>query len=268
MAAKPDWFKVYPALMMQDGLVDSMTMEELGCAFKLLCRQWIDGFIPDDLDRISRICRTDRSRMGDLWVTLCHYFHSIGEGKLANRYMFIERERVCQELEEKSKKGYESARKRWDSVVKNIDGLPMHDPLGDPMQDKDKDKDKDKEKRPPSRKRRTAPQIIQGFSGEVRRVVNTLGPVWPDKGTELETSRTIPEDFCQRVDEILETGVSADDLIEAATEYIKAPRKRYSAPQFFFGKKGFDGGAAPWVGYVKAIATRRLSAGITPKHTS
>jgi hypothetical protein len=79
-----------------------------------------------------------------------------------------------------------------------------------------------------------------------------------------KTSPTSPQDFCQRIAEILETNQDPDILIQAAKDYIAIPRTRYSAPQFFFGKTGYGGkGEAPWVGFVKFILTRRDHASAT-----
>lgn len=92
-------------------------------------------------------------------------------------------------------------------------------------------------------------------------MVNTLGPKWPREGKDGNpTSPTSPQDFCQRVSEILDQGYQADILIQAGEEYISHPQTKYAAPQFFFGKRGFDGGEAKWVGFVKFILTRRENA--------
>lgn len=120
------------------------------------------------------------------------------------------------------------------------------------------------DKQPPTplpggkRKRRKATDIIQGFSEDVKRVVSTLAPLWPTEGTEERTSPTSPQDFCQRIAEILEAGNDADVLIQAAKDYISIPQRKYAAPQFFFGKTGWGGkGEAKWVGFVKFILTKR-----------
>ena len=113
-------------------------------------------------------------------------------------------------------------------------------------------------------KRRSRSEIVNGFSEEVKLVVNTLGPIWPMEGSEgAKTSAISPQDFCQRVSEILDEKYSHEDLILAGKNYIGSPRKRYAAPQFFFGKRGFDGGAPPWIAFVRDIITRREYASAT-----
>ena len=44
---KPEWFKVDAAKFLSDARVDAMSTQELGACFRLLCRQWLDGAIPD-----------------------------------------------------------------------------------------------------------------------------------------------------------------------------------------------------------------------------
>jgi len=131
--------------------------------------------------------------------------------------------------------------------------------LAAPEERRGEDIKKEKRRGEPAapKKRRSRSEIINGFSEEVKLVVNTLGPIWPMEGSEgAKTSAISPQDFCQRVSEILDEKYSHEDLILAGKNYIGSPRKRYAAPQFFFGKRGFDGGAAPWVAFVRDIITR------------
>jgi uncharacterized protein YdaU (DUF1376 family) len=111
---KPEWFKMDPAKFLSDAQVDAMSTLELGACFRLLCRQWIDGFIPDDLHLLARLCRLDAAAMGEAWVTLEAFFPILGPGKRANRFMWVEREKVIADLERRSDQGTKWAHKRWD----------------------------------------------------------------------------------------------------------------------------------------------------------
>ena len=133
--AKPEWFKMDPAKFLCDGQVDAMSTLELGACFRLLCRQWIDGYIPDDQHLLGRLCRLDTAAMGEAWVTLSNFFPIVEAGKRANRYMWIEREKVVADLEKRSDEGTKAARKRWDDVKKRCDVAPNGLPIPDPMQD-------------------------------------------------------------------------------------------------------------------------------------
>jgi uncharacterized protein YdaU (DUF1376 family) len=111
---KPEWFRLDPAKFLSDSLIETLTTEELGCAFRLLCRQWLDGYIPDDSRLLSRLCRLDEPRMDAAWKTLSRFFPVIEDGKRANRFMYVEREKVVADLDRKSDQATRAARKRWD----------------------------------------------------------------------------------------------------------------------------------------------------------
>jgi hypothetical protein len=113
---KPEWFPMDPAKFLTDSLVDSMTTTELGAAFRLLCRQWIDGALPDDLNLLARLARLDGAAMAEAWVVLQKFFPEIEPGKRANRFMWIRRETVIAELDRKSDEFTQLARKRWDAA--------------------------------------------------------------------------------------------------------------------------------------------------------
>ena len=132
---KPEWFKMDPAKFLSDGQVDAMTTVELGACFRLICRQWLDGFIPDDLRLLARLCRLDDNAMGEAWQTLSNFFPVVEVGKRANRFMWIEREKVVADLEKRSDEGTKAARKRWEDVKNKRDAKPNGSGIGDPMQD-------------------------------------------------------------------------------------------------------------------------------------
>jgi len=129
---KPNWFKMDPAKFLSDAQVDVMTTLELGACFRLMCRQWIDGSIPDDNRLLARLCRLDADEMDQAWVTLAPFFPTIEAGKRANRFMWLEREKVIADLERKSDEGTRAARKRWDET-KKINRTPNAPPNGSPM---------------------------------------------------------------------------------------------------------------------------------------
>jgi uncharacterized protein YdaU (DUF1376 family) len=132
---KPEWFKLDAAKFLSDAQVDAMTTLELGACVRLLCRQWIDGFIPDDLRTLGRLCRLSDPEMEAAWPSLCVFFPVVGDGKRANRFMWQERDRVVAELERRSDEGTRAARKRWDEVRKVTHATPNGSPMPHPMQD-------------------------------------------------------------------------------------------------------------------------------------
>ena len=148
---KPEWFKMNPSKFLADTLVDVLTTLEFGACHRLMYRQWIDGYIPDDQHLLARLCRLDAVAMGDAWVTLSRFFPVVEPGKRANRFMWIEREKVVADLEKRSDEGTKAARKRWDDVRKIL--IPH--PLGHPSQTQCKsrpDQSRPDQSRPDQRK--------------------------------------------------------------------------------------------------------------------
>ena len=123
----PDWFKMNPSKFLQDKLIDGLDPYELGCIFRLLCRQWIDGSLPNDVNKLARVCRADATGMLRLMPIIEEFFLLTPEGTLQNRHMAEQREILVLQMEAKSRAGKQNATKRWADAV----GMP------DPMQDKD-----------------------------------------------------------------------------------------------------------------------------------
>jgi uncharacterized protein YdaU (DUF1376 family) len=152
---KPTWFKMDPAAFLSDGQVDAMSTVELGACLRLLCRQWLDGYIPDDLHLLARLCRLDADSMAQAWQTLSQFFPVVEPGKRANRFMWIERETVIADLERRSDEGRRAARKRWDVKLNTgLDAKPNATPNGSPMPDPMQEKSRVEQ----SREENTFPQ--------------------------------------------------------------------------------------------------------------
>jgi uncharacterized protein YdaU (DUF1376 family) len=132
---KPEWFKMDAAKFLCDAQVDAMTTLELGACLRLLCRQWIDGYIPDDQHLLTRLCRLDAAAMEEAWGALSRFFPVVEVGKRANRFMWIERQKIVADLEKRSDEGTKAARKRWDDVRGKRDAAPNGSPIPHPIQD-------------------------------------------------------------------------------------------------------------------------------------
>ena len=95
---KPFWFPIEPAAFLSDSLVDQMTTIELGACFRLLCRQWIDGSLPDDQEQLRRLARLSKPEMDEAWDVIQRFFPKVEEGKRANRYANERRKEVEETL--------------------------------------------------------------------------------------------------------------------------------------------------------------------------
>lgn len=263
---KPEWFKVDPAKFLSDAQVDAMSAAELGACFRLLCRQWLDGWIPDDLHLLSRLARLDATAMGEAWVTLCHFFPVLEPGKRANRFMWIERERVAADLEHRSDEGTRAARKRWAEYRKNKDanpiGSPMQDPMGDPMQDQSRAEveeettplppkgDQSKPSKPRGKSKRDP---LEGWSPEVEQLVRDLYALWPNQDSD---GRKINPDgplLKQNLTAILAEypgKITPEVILGAAREYLARDKSKIKAPQWFFSMRR-DEEARCWLPYAR-----------------
>jgi uncharacterized protein YdaU (DUF1376 family) len=180
---KPEWFKIDAAKFLADAAIDAMTTLELGTCFRLLCRQWIDGSIPDDLHLLARLCRLDDEVMVQAWVTLATFFPTIESGKRANRFMWVEREKVVTALEHKSDAGTRAARKRWDEARKSLDGPPMPYPMCRPEKPtRSPNARPDQTRAEQSRLEKTLPQTV--FEGEPVHMESKTS-----KPTEIQVER-------------------------------------------------------------------------------
>lgn len=253
MADKPDWFKMDPAKFLQDSLVDAMSTAELGCAIRLLCRQWIDGWIPDDLDLLARLCRVDRSAMDAHWVILQMFFPEVEPGKRANRFMWVEREVVQAAMKKRQDDGREAVNRRWEAIRKQKD--TNRSPIPHPIQESDTDKEKetDTPPTPPRGKGRKRPGVVvEKFHPAVQGISQHLAKIWPRTQPEGEKINMDGPLLRSRLHGLItKSNVSPDLLTRAAEIYLAHPKKRYRAPQFFFGPGGGDDVANPWLPYVQ-----------------
>ena len=124
---KPPAFQFYASDFLSDENVMLMNNQAVGCYIKLLCFNWKQGSIPDDIEKIARLCNEDGSAMAQLWPSLEPCFVPGENGRLINPR--IEKERLKQQRfrEERSASGKKGAHNRWKDKDKNgsaID-LPM-----------------------------------------------------------------------------------------------------------------------------------------------
>ena len=117
---KPFWFPIEPAAFLSDSLVDQMTTLELGACFRLLCRQWIDGDLPDDQEQLRRLARLSKAEMDEAWEVIQRFFPESGDGKRANRYANERRKEVTETLSKRHDAGVLGAEKRWGSNSNRI----------------------------------------------------------------------------------------------------------------------------------------------------
>ena len=130
---KPFWFPIEPAAFLSDSLVDQMTTLELGACFRLLCRQWIDGALPDDQEQLRRLARLSKPEMDEAWEVIQRFFPKSEEGKRANRYANERRKEVEQTLSKRHIASIKANEKRWSNDPIAIRNGSETDPSRNPI---------------------------------------------------------------------------------------------------------------------------------------
>jgi len=108
-------FQFYPADFLADAKVAVMTDEQIGIYIRLMCHCWLEGFIPSDLEKVSRICRRSREDMERLWPEIRECFREDADDPIKLLHPRLEKER-CKQQEHKKQKtiaGKAGAAKRW-----------------------------------------------------------------------------------------------------------------------------------------------------------
>lgn len=108
--AKAPAFQFYAADFLTD--TSDWTPEEVGVYIRLLSTQWINGSLPNEMDRLARISGTAVATMVEIWLTLGCKFVEGSDGKLFNPKMEEVRHQRENFLKKQSEKGKKSAERR------------------------------------------------------------------------------------------------------------------------------------------------------------
>lgn len=118
--SKPPAFMLYAADFYMD--TASWTVEQVGIYTRLLFYQWVNGSIPNDLEKIARIagCMQDRKWRANLagnWRELCHKFATLPDGNLANVRLEETRQKQQSYIENQRVKGKIRAQAMWQNHI-------------------------------------------------------------------------------------------------------------------------------------------------------
>ena len=108
------WFPIYATEMLGDEDFLSWSPAERGCWITLSARCWSDGSIPDDIERMARLCGCDAQAMLKHWESIASKFSkSQNEGRLLSNRIEEERALAIQKAEGLTKRGKAGAAARW-----------------------------------------------------------------------------------------------------------------------------------------------------------
>lgn len=112
---KPPAFQFYPADWLADANIAAMEPAEEGCYIRLLCFDWREDGLPDDMDVLARYCRIDPITFQTYWARLspCFVAHPKKDGHVTNKRLQLERKEQRRRRRAMSQGGKRGARKRW-----------------------------------------------------------------------------------------------------------------------------------------------------------
>jgi uncharacterized protein YdaU (DUF1376 family) len=101
--AKAPAFQMYAS----DFLVDTndWTVDEVGIYLRLLLSEWVNGALPNDEKRLSRIAGCNYQKFKKKWSVIASKFEQNGNQKLINKRLELEREKQDKYRELQSEKG-------------------------------------------------------------------------------------------------------------------------------------------------------------------
>jgi uncharacterized protein YdaU (DUF1376 family) len=132
--SKSPAFQFYPSDFLSDENVSLMSNRELGCYIKLLSHCWLEGSIPSDMGKISRLCGEPKEVMAELWLSLNKCFLPCVQDstRLLNMRLEKERKKQTDRKKERSESGKRGAKSRW-YKNENSDGSAIAKPMAQPM---------------------------------------------------------------------------------------------------------------------------------------
>jgi uncharacterized protein YdaU (DUF1376 family) len=110
-------FQFYPRDFLTDENVLAMGPYERGLYITLLSIAWLEGSIPSDFDKLSRILFVDREQLERSWPSLAPCFLEGDLGRLVNPRLERERRSQAKYRKQQSVKGLKSAAVRRSTTV-------------------------------------------------------------------------------------------------------------------------------------------------------
>lgn len=131
-------FQFYPSDFLSDENVALMNNTEVGCYIKLLCFCWKQGSIPNDVNKIAKLCNETEESMAQLWIAIsCCFKDGVNEGRLTHRRLEKERQKQLEFSKERSVSGTKGAEIRWENErkrrKKKVDSSAIAKPMAEPM---------------------------------------------------------------------------------------------------------------------------------------
>lgn len=113
--------------------------------------------------------------------------------------------------------------------------------------------DKKPRRLPPSKREKERDKLLGSYHADTRMVLDSLVGMWPEERSNRTKIGCPFADTAARIDERLQEGIPAKDLIEAAKLYLEENKGFESEIRFFLGPGKPGSGPPKWSRYVRAI---------------
>lgn len=126
-AEKSPAFQFYPRDFLSDSNVIVMSLQERGAYITLLCHCWNDGSLPNEPERLARLCGVPVTMFRRLWPAIapCFRLHPEEAERLVHPRLEKERAKQITYAAGQRESGKRGAAKRW---AGKSDGEPMATP--------------------------------------------------------------------------------------------------------------------------------------------
>ena len=177
---RPPAFQLYAAAHL--ALTADLTAEELGVVTRLLCHEWLQGPLPDDPQRLARLCQLSPADLKRCWPAIERHFPRDAQAQRAAPWL----EEYRGELEEwrsrQAEGGRLGAARRWHRMghpmgkPSDSDGSPMSNLMGS-----------DGSLSSPSSSSATSPspKATEGIRGSLRAAAEAEAPNDEQRGEHL-----------------------------------------------------------------------------------
>ncbi len=197
--------------------MDTATWEtdEVGAYLRLLLYEWVNGGLPDDTYKLSKIVRESERKFREKWKNLSQKFTLNGNGLLINRRMEEVREEKSQFIESQREKGIKSAIKRWGNRITPVITMvePVLQPDCNPSSSSSSSK-KNKDIAVSDKPKRATPMADDQFWEETKKIYTWIdvdreiqkmkGYMITPKGKSWKMTQRRVIDWLNRIDKPLE----------------------------------------------------------------
>ena len=246
------WFPIYAMEMLSDADFLAWTPAERGCWLTLTARCWADGSIPEDPERMAKLCGCDAREMPKYWSAIASKFspHDI-LGRLKSNRIEVERQLAITKADTIRGRAQSGAAARWmkntggnagampEQCSSNAQAMPKQEPPAFPPAPAEVPDDKSSEV-PVKPKKKAKPRgrdfgiDALKMPPDVQEAFDKMWKDYPAKGWDFRTKKDQPRrvnyaEAAKRFAEIIQfsdvrhddgTPITADELADSTRAFL------------------------------------------------